>query len=105
MWIHFQGIVDEDVFTVNDEFTSKFKRVKVPLIAVKEVSLEPSTSSTIGYPSSVEDDRKNLLDASIVRIMKARKRLSHNDLVSEVTRQLSSRFLPIPNVCILIISM
>ena len=36
------------------------------------------------------------LKACIVRIMKARKRMTHNDLVSEATRQLASRFLPNP---------
>ena len=28
-----KGIVDDDSFTFNDEFTSKFKRMKVPLIS------------------------------------------------------------------------
>jgi hypothetical protein len=34
--------------------------------------------------------------ACIVRIMKDRKHMTHNDLVNEATRQLSSRFLPNP---------
>jgi cullin 3 len=42
----------------------------------------------------------NLLSvqACIVRIMKARKTLSHNDLVNEVIRQLMTRFTPTPTV-------
>merc|ERR1711862_235104 len=47
-------------------------------------------------PAAVEEDRRHLLEASIVRVMKARKVLSHNDLVAEVTRQLSGRFMPSP---------
>ena len=35
-------------------------------------------------------DRSNAVDASIVRVMKARKVLSHNDLMSEVLRQIST---------------
>ena len=28
-----KGIMDDDIFTFNEEFTSKFKRMKVPLIS------------------------------------------------------------------------
>ena len=31
-----------------------------------------------------------------MRIMKDRKRMAHNDLINEVTRQLTHRFLPNP---------
>ncbi len=34
--------------------------------------------------------------ACIVRIMKDRKHMTHNDLINEVTRQLASRFQPNP---------
>lgn len=34
----------------------------------------------------------------MVRIMKARKRLSHSTLIAEVTEQLKSRFIPNPIV-------
>ena len=34
--------------------------------------------------------------ACIIRIMKANKNMTHNELVSETTRQLASRFLPDP---------
>jgi cullin 3 len=63
------------------------------LIAAKEVvNEEPSDA----VPSSVEEERRLILDAAIVRIMKARKTLSHNPLLEEVTRQVSNRFNPQP---------
>merc|ERR1712150_321473 len=47
-------------------------------------------------PLVVEEDRRHLVEASLVRIMKARKTLHHNDLIAEVTKQLSVRFTPSP---------
>ena len=47
-------------------------------------------------PVVVEEDRRHLVEASLVRIMKARKTLHHNDLIAEVTKQLSVRFTPSP---------
>ena len=36
------------------------------------------------------------IQACIIRIMKANKNMTHNDLVSETTRQLGARFQPDP---------
>lgn len=79
-------------FCVNDSFTSKLHRVKIQTVAAKGES-EPERKET---RSKVDEDRKHEIEAAIVRIMKARKTMQHNFLVTEVTEQLRSRFLPSP---------
>lgn len=79
-------------FHVNDAFVSKFHRVKIQTVAAKGES-EPERKETRG---KVDEDRKHEIEAAIVRIMKSRKRMTHNLLVSDVTTQLKSRFLPSP---------
>ncbi|XP_043467188.1 cullin-3 [Leptopilina heterotoma] len=79
-------------FVVNDSFTSKLHRVKIQTVAAKG-ECEPERKET---RNKVDEDRKHEIEAAIVRIMKARKRMAHNILVTEVTQQLRSRFLPSP---------
>lgn len=81
------------VFTVNDHFTSKLFRVKIQTVAANKGEAEPERKET---RVKVDEDRKHEIEAAIVRIMKARKKLQHNVLVAEVTEQLKARFLPSP---------
>jgi len=46
----------------------------------------------------INEERKWVLDAVIVRIMKMRKKLEHRQLVLETTEQLQSRFMPSPEM-------
>ncbi|XP_022750656.1 cullin-3B-like isoform X3 [Durio zibethinus] len=89
-----KDIADTDTFLFNDKFTSKFFKVKIGTVVAQRES-EPENQET---RQRVEDDRKPQIEAAIVRIMKARRVLDHNNIVAEVTKQLQSRFLPHPVV-------
>ncbi|KAL0358075.1 UNVERIFIED_CONTAM: Cullin-3A [Sesamum calycinum] len=87
-----KDIGEDDAFSVNDKFTSKLRKVKIgTVVAQKET--EPEKQET---RQRVEEDRKPQIEAAIVRIMKSRRVLDHNNIISEVTKQLQSRFLANP---------
>ncbi|KAJ0550597.1 putative cullin protein, neddylation [Helianthus annuus] len=84
----------DDVFFFNDKFSSKFYRVNMGSVVAQKES-EPETQET---RQRVQEDRKFQIEAAIVRIMKARRVLDHDNIVAEVTKQLKSRFSPNPVV-------
>lgn len=100
-------IEDDEVFTLNRKFSHKLRRVRVPLLSPKDVVLPSGLSAAnqrhpmegnemgmSGIPLAVEEERRHIVEATIVRIMKSRKQLSHPDLLMEVNHQLSFRFQP-----------
>ncbi|KAG6468463.1 hypothetical protein ZIOFF_073150 [Zingiber officinale] len=74
-----------DVFEFNSKFTDKMRRIKIPLPPVDEKKK---------VIEDVDKDRRYAIDASIVRIMKSRKILGHQQLVMECVEQLGRMFKP-----------
>ncbi|KAH9609527.1 hypothetical protein KSS87_023476 [Heliosperma pusillum] len=87
-----KDIGENDSFLFNDKFSSKFYKVKIGTVVSQKES-EPEKQET---RQRVEEDRKPQIEAAVVRIMKSRKVLDHNNVIAEVTKQLQSRFLPNP---------
>merc|ERR1711915_424443 len=81
------------VFSVNETFSSALYRIKVQQASARQGEAEPERNET---RKKVDEDRKHEIEACIVRIMKSRKQLNHNQLVSEVVEQLNKRFQPSP---------
>jgi cullin 1 len=89
-----EDIKDTDIKTsfsirLATDFKSKKLRINlnVPLKAVEQKDIE-------GVHRTIDEDRKMVIQAAIVRIMKARQTLKHALLMQEVIQQLSSRFRP-----------
>ena len=88
-------ILSRRVFQVNEAFSSQFHRVKIQQASARQGESEPERSET---KRKVDEDRKHEIEACIVRIMKSRQQLNHNQLVAEVVEQLCNRFSPSPVV-------
>jgi len=78
-----------DNLSLNLRFQSKRLRFKPVAVVQRETPEENQ-----GIRQEIEEDRKLFLQAAIVRIMKARKRLTHVNLVKETIQQAKARFQP-----------
>jgi cullin-4 len=84
-----KDVNDNDVFYFNPDFTDPRAKVHINSIQGKETAEENQRTQ-----SHIEGDRKHYLDAAIVRIMKAKKELSHEQLKNETIDAVKSHFVP-----------
>ncbi|KAI0925756.1 hypothetical protein AcW1_008104 [Taiwanofungus camphoratus] len=82
----------EDSFTFNADFSAPLQKIKISTVA----SRVETTDERKETKDRIDEERRHQTEACIVRIMKNRKHMTHNDLVNEVARQLASRFQPNP---------
>ncbi|KAJ9157558.1 Cullin-domain-containing protein [Pleurostoma richardsiae] len=81
-----------DKFKFNAAFVSKTVKIKAPIVnSVSKVEGEDERKAT---EKKNDQTRAHIVDAAIVRIMKQRKELAHNLLITEVVTQLAARFKP-----------
>ncbi|KAJ6962609.1 cullin-1-like isoform X1 [Populus alba x Populus x berolinensis] len=78
-------VTQNDSFEFNRKFNDRMRRIKVPLPIVDERKK---------VVEDVHKDRRYAIDAAIVRIMKSRKVLGHQQLVMECVEQLTRMFKP-----------
>ncbi|KAH6660643.1 cullin-3 [Truncatella angustata] len=81
-----------DKFTYNREFVSK--SIKIKMTQVNAASKAENDDERKQTDEKATETRKYIIDAAIVRIMKARKEAPHAQVITQVIEQLSRQFKP-----------
>ncbi|TFY64269.1 hypothetical protein EVG20_g6008 [Dentipellis fragilis] len=84
-----KDVNDDDVFEFNESFTDPRAKVHINSIQAKETAEETQRTR-----SSIEGERKYYLDAAIVRIMKAKKQLTYEQIKTETIEAVKKHFVP-----------
>jgi len=84
-----KDISPDDQFRVNPDYSTAKNRISIPLLV-----MQTDDKQVQDVHDNVQQDRKLAIEACIVRVMKARSHLTHQQLVMEVSQNLSNIFKP-----------
>ncbi|MCJ1479921.1 Cullin-3 [Schaereria dolodes] len=91
-----KDIKSDDKFFFNASFHSQFNKIKIGVVSggnrVEDMEERRETEK------KNNDSRGGIIEAALVRIMKQRKELTHQELITEVIQQLTARFAPDVNM-------
>ncbi|EFO23722.1 hypothetical protein LOAG_04763 [Loa loa] len=85
-----KDIKANDLFVFNPECNEKLYRIRISQVQMKETAVERAQTE-----EEIFQDRQYQIDAAIVRIMKTRKSLAHQLLISELFNQLRFPVKPV----------
>lgn len=80
----------DDTFKVNTQYSNNNIKIQVPVAHSKQQKVAESSE----LQKRVEDDRKHIIDATLVKVMKSRKSLELNSLITDATKILAAKFQP-----------
>ncbi|KAI5963479.1 uncharacterized protein KGF55_002359 [Candida pseudojiufengensis] len=95
-----KDVNEDDIFKLNEKFKSPSVKVKVLTVSISSSSSSGSSSNKKSngeldeVNSHISEGRKIEINAAIVRIMKSRRTVKHNELIEGIVKQLSNRFQP-----------
>lgn len=94
-----KDVNDGDTFKLNANFRSPTSKVKVLVVSLSSSKPDQTKKSdkqeeTEEVQANIEEGRKHIVNAAIVRIMKACQTINHNELIAQLVKQLQNRFQP-----------